>query len=280
VARDPKHLGAEIGLLAVLHTWGQNPTHHPHLHCVVPAGGIASDGSRWIDCRRSRQGKLFFAPVRVLSKLLRGKFLHYLQAARRRQQLAYHGSLAYLQDQRAWEGFLNGLIQHDWVVYCKRPFGGPRQVLRYLARYTHRVAISDHRLQEVTSRSVTFSYRDYRDGGATKSMTLKGEEFLRRFLLHVLPDGFMRIRYFGFLANGVRTEKLKLIRPWLTGDPPGESMVTDSDRQPSWEPPAAQDKPTGVCPECRKGTMQHLEELPAEQAFCGNQHRGPPEAIP
>jgi hypothetical protein len=163
----------------------------------------------------------------------------------------------------------------------KRPFGGPRQVLSYLARYTHRVAISDHRLQEVTSRSVTFSYKDYRNGSATKSMTLKGEEFLRRFLLHVLPDGFMRIRNYGFRANGVRTEKLKLIRRRLVEDAAGESMVPGSDRQPSQEPPAAQDKAAGCCPACHKGTMQHLEELPAARPLAGgNEHRGPPEATP
>jgi hypothetical protein len=280
VARDPKHLGAEIGLLAVLHTWGQNLTLHPHLHCVMPAGGIALDGSRWIDCRRSRRGKLFFAPVRVLSKVFRGKFLHHLKAARRHQRLEYHGVLENLRDEQEWERFLNRLVKHDWVVYCKRPFGGPRQVLRYLARYTHRVAISDHRLQRVTSQSVTFSYKDYRDSGATKSMTLKGEEFLRRFLLHVLPDRFMRIRYYGFLANGVRTEKLKLIRQWLVEDDSREATGPNSGRQSCWEPPAAQDKAAGCCPECHNGTMQHLEELPAERPPRGNQHRGPPEAKP
>lgn len=280
VARDPKHLGAEIGLLAVLHTWGQNLTLHPHLHCVMPAGGIAPDGSRWIDCRRSRSGKLFFAPVRVLSKVFRGKFLHYLKAARRRQRLEYYGVLECLRDDQAWEQFLNRLVKHDWVVYCKRPFGGPRQVLSYLARYTHRVAISDHRLQEVTSRSVTFSYKDYRDGGATKSMTLQGEEFLRRFLLHVLPDGFMRIRYFGFLANGVRTEKLKLIRRRLIEESSREATASDSDR-PAWCEPAAQAEAAGVCPECRQRAMRRVEELPAERPHSGgNQHRGPPEATP
>jgi len=226
--------------------------HHPHLHCVLPAGGIASDDSRWIDCRRSGNGKLFFAPVRVLSKLFRGKFLHFLKAARCRQRLEYHGSLRDLRSEQAWEGFLNGLVQQDWVVYCKRPFGGPRQVLRYLARYTHRVAISDQRLQEVMPRSVTFSYKDYRDRSTTKSMTIAGEEFLRRFLLHVLPSGFMRIRYYGFLANGVRTEKLKRIRGWLTGHSPKETETTgpESDRHSLWEPPVAQNETAGRCPQC------------------------------
>jgi hypothetical protein len=277
VARDPQHLGAEIGLLAVLHTWGQNLTHHPHLHCVLPAGGLACDGSRWIPCRRSGNGKLFLASVRVLSKLFRGKFLHYLRAARRRQRLKYHGSLRDLESEPAWEAFLNGLVRQDWVVYCKRPFGGPRQVLRYLARYTHRVAISDHRLQEVTPRTVTFSYKDYRDQSTTKSLTITGEEFLRRFLLHVLPSGFMRIRYYGFLANGVRTEKLQLIRGRLTGSCSSHTIATEADPSSSWEPPVAQHPTAGRCPECQQGTMQRLQEFPGRWfVTSSHQHRGPP----
>ena len=263
VAKDPKHLGAEIGVLAVLHTWGQNLMHHPHLHCVLPAGGIALNGSGWVHCKRSRKGKQFFVPVRVLSKLFRGKFLEELRAARKRGELEYHGSLTHLSEERAWQDLVGGLVRGPWVVFCKRPFGGPRQVLKYLARYTHRVAISDQRIQDVTDDSVTFSYKDYRDQGHTKSMTLRGEEFLRRFLLHVLPMRFMRIRSYGFLANAVRAAKLKLIRGWLTPEPPPSEPAV-----PGCEGDASSETVTELrqacrCPECKTGTMHRLSEVPA-----------------
>lgn len=263
VAQDPKHLGAEIGVLAVLHTWGQNLMLHPHLHCVLPAGGIAQDGSGWVPCKRSGQGKQFFAPVRVLSKLFRGKFLAELLAARRRGELEYHGSLSHLSEERAWQDLVGGLVLGQWVVFCKRPFGGPRQVLKYLARYTHRVAIRDQRLQDVTDDSVTFTYKDYRDQGQTKSMPLSGEEFLRRFLLHVLPKRFMRIRSYGFLSNAVRAAKLKLIRDWLTPEPqPIEPAAPRSEREAGSET-VAELRPACRCPECKTGTMQRVSEVPA-----------------
>jgi hypothetical protein len=259
VARTPKHLGGEIGFLAVLHTWGQNLCHHPHVHCVVPAGGVARDGTKWIDCRRSRKNKIFFAPVRVMSKLFRGKFVHELKAARQRGDLQFHGALADLHDERAWQSFLNNTVRTDWVVYCKRPFGGPQQVLRYLARYTHRVAISDHRLKDVTDTTVTFSYKDYRDQDTTKTMTLDGEEFLRRFLLHVLPKGFMRIRYYGFLGNAVRAKQLDLIRGWLA--PRHETARPDSQTESEQEPPGPANAEACRCPECGSGTVQRIELL-------------------
>lgn len=276
VAKDPKHLGAEIGLLAVLHTWGQNLMHHPHLHCVIPAGGIALDGSGWVHCKPSRKGKLFFAPVRVLSKLFRGKFLDGLKAARQRGELEYHGSLEDLCEEQAWQDFL-GLVPTDWVVYCKRPFRRPGRVLKYLARYTHRVAISDQRIQEVTDDSVTFSYKDYRDQGKTKSLTLAGEEFLRRFLLHVLPKRFMRIRSYGFLSNAVRAVKLKLIRGWLTPEePPSEPVAFGSHEEAGSETVSKSNQPCR-CPECGTGTMQRLFELsPDELASWTSPSRAPP----
>ena len=251
--------------------------HHPHLHCVLPAGGIARDGSGWVHCKRSRKGKQFFVPVRVLSKLFRGKFLEELRVARKRGQLEYHGSLKHLSEERAWQDLVGGLVRSQWVVFCRRPFGGPRQVLKYLARYTHRVAISDQRLQDVTDDSVTFSYKDYRDQGQTKSMTLTGEEFLRRFLLHVLPKRFMRIRSYGFLSNAVRAAKLKLIRDWLTPKPqPIEPAA------PGSEGDACSETVTELhqacrCPECSTGTMRRVSEVPAIELTSWNlPRRAPP----
>lgn len=280
VAKDPKHLGAEIGVLAVLHTWGQNLMHHPHLHCVLPAGGIALDGSGWVPCKRSGKGKQFFAPVRVLSKLFRGKFLEELKAARKRGELKYHGSLKHLREESSWQGFMGDLVQKHWVVYCKRPFGGPRPVLKYLARYTHRVAISDQRIQEVTDDSVTFSYKDYRDQGQTKSMTLTGEEFLRRFLLHVLPKRFMRIRSYGFLSNAVRAAKLKLIRGWLAPKAPlSEPAAPGSERDAASEA-VTELRQACRCPECKIGTMQRVSEVPAVELASWNIPRRAPPGEP
>src|SRR6516225_3031040 len=188
IAADPKHLGAHIGFLAVLHTWGQNLYHHPHLHCVVPGGGIAPDQSRWISCRRR-----FLFPVRVLSRLFRAKFVAYLKAAFRDGKLGFYGDLKSLGQKRNFIEWLMKVAGTEWVVYAKPPFGGPQQVLKYLARYTHRVAISNGRLLELDDDKVTFSYKDYAAGNATKTLTLGVQEFTRRYLLHVLPRGFVRI---------------------------------------------------------------------------------------
>jgi hypothetical protein len=213
IARDPKHLGARIGFLAVLHTWGQTLQHHPHLHCVVPGGGLAPDGSHWVPSRAQ-----FFLPVRVLSRLFRGKFLAYLRAAFDQGTLVLHGRLERLADGTHWCRLLTELEASDWVVYAKPPFGGPTQVLKYLARYTHRVAISNRRLVSLDDGKVSFRWKDYAKGTHCRTMTLDAVEFLRRFLLHSLPKGFQRIRQYGFLANRVRHEKLPRCRALLRDD--------------------------------------------------------------
>jgi hypothetical protein len=210
IAADPKHLGAEIGVIALLHTWGQTLGHHPHLHCIVPGGGLAADGARWIACRPG-----FFLPVRVLARLYRRLFLERLEAAFAAGSLQFRGELADLGKPAAFACRLRDSRQADWVVYAKRPFAGPEHVLDYLGRYTHRVAITNHRLISLADGRVSFRWKDYRHHHKTKIMTLDALEFLRRFLLHVLPDGFRRIRHYGFLANGHRTKKLATLRVLL-----------------------------------------------------------------
>jgi len=213
IARDPKHLGAETGFFAILHTWGQNLLHHPHVHCVVPGGGLSPDHQRWIACRPG-----FFLPVRVLSRLFRRLFLEALAHAFQQGNLQFFGELEELRDAARFSAYLSPLRHTEWVVYSKPPFGGPAQVLAYLGRYTHRVAISNQRLLAQHQGQITFQWKDYRRHGREKSraLTLAADEFMRRFLLHTLPPGFQRIRYFGFLANRYRTEKLALCRQLLT----------------------------------------------------------------
>jgi hypothetical protein len=215
IAADTRHLGAEIGVVAVLHTWGQNLHHHPHVHCVVPGGGLSPDGTRWIACRPG-----FFLPVRVLSRLFRRLFLEQLQAAFDAGTLGFHGDLAGLADQAAFERLLGELRRREWVVYAKPPFGSPDQVLAYLGRYTHRVAIANSRLIRLEQGQVSFRWRDYRHHDKAKVMTLAAGEFIRRFLLHALPDGFHRIRHYGFLANGHRSAKLAHCRRLLAAPAP------------------------------------------------------------
>ena len=210
IAADPKHLGAQIGFHSVLHTWGQKLLHHPHVHCVVPGGGLSPNRSSWI----SSSGK-FFLPVRVLSPVFRGKFLERLRHAYERGELTFRGSLAHLEEPAAFQARLAATYENDWIVYAKPPFGGPQQVLKYLARYTHRVAISNRRLIAFKDREVSFSWKDYANGGRRRVMTLGALEFIRRFLLHVLPKGFVRIRHYGFLANRVRRERIDLCRTLL-----------------------------------------------------------------
>ena len=221
IAADPKHLGAEIGIVAVLHTWGQNLHHHPHLHCVVPGGGLSlkpalgeAGGTRWIACRPG-----FFLPVRVLSRLFRRLFLEDFQAAFDAGNLSFFGDLARLAQKTAFARRLAEVRRVEWVVYAKPPFGGPEQVLAYLGRYTHRVAISNSRLVSLTDGRVSFRWKDYRHHGKSKVMALDAFEFIRRFLLHTLPDGFHRVRHYGFLANGHRDEKLALCRQLLAVAP-------------------------------------------------------------
>jgi hypothetical protein len=212
IAADPKHLGARIGLTAVLHTWGSALTHHPHVHCIVPGGGIALDGERWVACRRG-----FFLPVRVLSRLFRRLFCEKLAAAHRAGEIQFFGEQARLAEARKFSEWLEPLRQIDWVVYAKRPFAGPQAVLAYLSRYTHRVAIANSRLITLDEQGVTFKFKDYRAKGGCRygRMTLTVDEFMRRFLLHVLPRGFHRIRHYGLLANAARVENLAHARALL-----------------------------------------------------------------
>jgi hypothetical protein len=210
LARDPKHLGADIGFLGVLHTWGQNLQHHPHVHYIVPAGGLALDGARWIDSSRR-----FFLPVKALSRVFRGKFAAGLKQLFEEDKLQFHGSQLHLAAPGCFGNFLRQLFRQDWVVYAKPPFGGAEHVLNYLARYTHRVAISNHRLVAFENDRVSFRWRDYAHGGKKKVMTLSADEFLRRFLIHVLPKGLVRIRHFGLFANRRRETALARCRELL-----------------------------------------------------------------
>jgi hypothetical protein len=247
VAADPKHLGAEIGFLSVLHTWGQTLQPHPHVHCVVPGGGLSPDHRRWI-----RSPNHFFLPVKVLSKVFRGKFMAGLRRAFRRNKLHFFGACLPLAHEKAFSAFLRTLFRDDWVVYAKKPFGGPEHVLHYLARYTHRVAISNHRLVEVTDTHVAFRWKDYAHHSKRRTMTLSHEEFLRRFLQHVLPRGFPRIRYFGLLAHRRRSALLPLCRTLLAVEPlsvPATPAATPI----LW-----------LCP-CCQGPMRVIERLTAQQ---------------
>jgi hypothetical protein len=247
VAADPKHLGAEIGFLSILHTWGQTLQRHPHVHCVVPGSGLSRDHARWISSPSH-----FFLPVRVLSRVFRGKFVAGLRRAFRSKKLVFHGVCLPLRNEKAFSAFLRTLFRQDWVVYAKPPFGGPEHVLQYLARYTHRVAISNHRLLSVDDSQVRFRWKDYAHHNKRRTMTLTNEEFLRRFLQHVLPKGFPRIRYFGWLSNRRRGELLPLCRTLLACVPPTTPAVPTS--QPA----------TWQCPRCQ-GPMLLVERLTATQ---------------
>ena len=252
IARDPRHLGARIGFLAVLHTWGQTLTHHPHIHCVIPGGGLSPNPRRWIHCRSG-----FFLPVRVLSRFFRGRFLRLLDDARRRGKLAFYGKLQPLSGPAQWADLATGLRRSEWAVYSKPPFGGPEQVLKYLACYTHRVAISNRRLLSFEADRVTFRWKDYRGGALTRTMTLEAREFIRRFLLHVLPKGFVRIRNFGFLANRCRKESLALCRD-LLGPAPQEQTPASL---PAMGQASSQDQASQLCPICRQGHLLPPEIL-------------------
>ena len=258
IAADPKHLGAEIGFFAVLHTWGQNLMHHPHLHCVVPGGGLSADGQRWVACRPG-----FFLPVRVLSRFFRRRFLELLQHAFDSGQLEFFSSLTGLGEPESFRAYLDPLRQKEWVVYAKPPFAGPEQVLDYVGRYTHRVAISNNRLFDIDDGKVTFRWKDYRDGNAHKTMTLAATEFIRRFLLHVLPPGLQRIRYYGFLGNRYRQDKLAQCRQLLQMTPSTPTAVTRADAPQDYRDRHA--ALTGVslhqCPICHTGHMITVEQL-------------------
>jgi hypothetical protein len=238
IARDPKHLGAHIGITAVLHTWGSALTHHPHLHVIVPGGGIALDGTQWISCRPG-----FFLPVRVLSRLFRRLFLEALVVAHAAGRLQFFSRHAPLADAQAFAAYLAPLRKTEWVVYSKRPFGGPQAVLAYLARYTHRVAISNSRLISANQTGVTFKWKDYRIAGADryKTMTLPTHEFIRRFLMHVLPGGFHRIRHYGLFANGGRADNIARARVLLGVLAPQTEDEDEDDEAPVFPQP---------CPSC------------------------------
>jgi hypothetical protein len=243
IAAAPRHLGARIGVLAVLHTWSQNLGLHPHLHCLVPAGGLALDRSRWV---RSRHN--FFLPVRVLSRMFRGKMLAFLKQSYRHNELSFSGTLAPLSQPRAFHSLLGTLRQREWVVYSKPPFGGPEHVLKYLARYTHRVAISNRRLLSFDNGQVRFRWRDSRHNNRSAVMALDAVEFIRRFLLHVLPAGFVKIRHFGLLANRNRSRALALCRSHLHAIMPDSSALLTEPQKSALN---------RSCPQCKCGTL-HL----------------------
>ena len=258
IAADPRHLGAEIGFLSILHTWGQNLMHHPHVHCVVPGGGLSPDGTRWIACRPG-----FFLPYRILREVFRGKVLDMTRRAFAQGDLSFHGKLAHLNDPDSFAAHLRTAYASNWVIHLKPPFGGPEQVLKYLARYTHRVAISNQRLVSLNNGKVQFRWKDYAHGNRKRVMTLDATEFIRRFLLHVLPKGFVRIRHYGFLANACRQNQLSRCRELLgcvgdNADASHEDNVTGDLFVEGSDTPV-------LCPVCKKGHLTCVT-LPAETA--------------
>jgi len=253
IGADPKHLGAKLGVTMVLHTWGSALTHHPHVHCIVPGGGMSADGARWVSCRPG-----FFLPVRVLSRLFRRLMLARLSIAHAAGELSFFGDLAALKDVDAFRAFLKPLHRAEWVVYAKRPFAGPEQVLSYLARYTHRVAIGNSRLLAFDGKHVSFKWKDYRSNGVArrKAMTLDADEFMRRFLLHVLPDGFHRIRHYGLFANTTRKANVEIARRLLdTAVPTAPDTEAVSTRE-------------AACP-CCGGRMLLIEQFSRQRAVSG-----------
>jgi len=242
VAADPRHLGAEIGVLSILHTWGQTLVRHPHVHCVIPAGGLSPDHQRWIHPKYAG----FFLPVKVLSRVFRGKFVEALQRAYTRDELDLAGATAPLRDPAQWRVFVDALFETDWVVYAKPAFGGATAVLRYLGRYTHRVAISNHRLRAFDGERVTFQWKDYAHGDQRRTMTLSAMEFLRRFVQHILPRGFVRIRQSGFLANTCRVARVALARTMLA-TPSTAAASTDATATVTAETAS---QATWACPRC------------------------------
>jgi hypothetical protein len=273
VSANPKRLGAQVGVLAVLHTWGQDLHHHPHLHCVVTGGGLSCDAHgvvdkspRWVSCRPG-----FFLPVRVLSRVFQCKFLAGLRALFTAGKLTLTGRLASLADPPRWAAWLAPLGRKEWVVYAKPPFGGPERVLKYLARYTHRAAISNHRLLKLEDGQVTFRLKDYAEGGGSKTRTLSAEEFLRRFVEHVLPKGFVKIRHYGLLGSHHREERLALSRRLLL-PVTVVAMALMGDLSSSSEPAAAAVKPAAVatCPHCGSHRLVRRELREPEGEPCGS----------
>ena len=254
LTREPNYLGATIGCLALLHTWGQNLLAHPHLHCVIPGGGLSADREQWVSCRDG-----FFLPVRVMSRMFRGKFVAELVRAFEHDELQFHGRLDELNHPKAWEGWLEPLRNKDWLIYAKPPFGGPEQVLKYLARYTHRVAIANQRIRAIERGRVTFTWKDYASGNRHRTMTLDSGEFLRRFLLHVLPARFTRIRYYGFLANRNRTDNVLKARSLIARKHGDQDAVPASDDEPTPKTTTLNENDNepelDICPECKLGRL-------------------------
>ena len=272
IAGDPKHLGARIGITLVLHTWGSAMTHHPHVHGVVAGGGLAANGQRWVACRPG-----FFLPVRVLSRLFRRLFLEKLQAAHRAGKLQFFGEHQGLDDARTFADWLKPLRRLEWVVYAKRPFAGPKAVLAYLSRYTHRVAIANSRLISMDERGVTFKWKDYREQqkDRQKTLTLTSDEFIRRFLIHILPSGFHRIRHYGLLANAKRRNNLARVRELLMGkanEGIPDALINGADKTNAGDSDEAP-QPTFVCPSCG------AEMVIIETFERGQQPRAPPQDI-
>ena len=268
IGADPRHLGADLGLVAVLHTWGQTLMHHPHLHCIVPGGGLSPEGEQWVGCRSG-----FFLPVRVLSARFRTLFLDQLRRAAGRGELAFHGEIEPLGQTQAFETLVDACGKIDWVVYAKPPFGGPETVLDYLGRYTHRIAISNHRLLELKDGKVSFTWKNYKQGGRSQVMTLEATEFIRRFLLHTLPGGFVRIRFYGLLANTHRAEKLARCRE-LLGVAPAAEDAEEAKTKPDWVERlrALTGRDPLACPKCEQGRLVRIQTLSPPS-------RGNPEII-
>jgi hypothetical protein len=249
LASDPEHLGATVGIIGILHTWGQNLMDHPHVHCIVTGGGLSSDGSHWVSCRKG-----FFIHVRVMSALFSRKFLGLLKNSFESGDLVFPGSISHLQEPRAFKSFKSLLYHKKWVVYCKPPFDGPKGVLQYLGRYTHRIAISNNRILAIRDGTVSFLWRDYADNNHLKTMTLKAGEFIRRFLLHVLPARYVRIRHFGLLANRRRKNNIALCSEYLGT---GKTVTKEKIKQETWQEQLLRicGIDVTICPVCQKGRM-------------------------
>jgi hypothetical protein len=256
LSNNPRHLGARTGFIGILHTWGQNLMDHPHIHCVVPGGGLSPDRTSWVSCRKG-----FFIPVRVMSSLFRGKFLDYLKDSFESGDLIFPGGISHLKDHRTFDVFRGQFYHKKWVVYCKPPFDGVDGVFQYLGRYTHRIAISNNRILKVQEGNVSFRWRDYADGDKQKTMTLKADEFIRRFLLHVLPPRYVRIRHFGLLANRSRKDNIALCRKLIGSD---ESVPKEEKEKPeTWQDQLLRicGIDINTCPVCKKGSMVMVEVL-------------------
>ncbi len=256
LSNNPKHLGARIGFIGILHTWGQNLMDHPHIHCVVTGGGLSSCGDNWVSCRKG-----FFIPVRVMSALFQGKFLDHLRTIFESGDLIFPGGISHLGQPHAFEMFRRRLYHKKWIVYCKPPFDGVNGVLQYLGRYTHRIAISNNRIIEAENDNVSFWWRDYADGDKQKVMTLQADEFIRRFLLHVLPNRYVRIRHFGLLANRKRKDNISACREFLGNH---KTVTKEKDKPETWQEQLLRICGIDVttCPVCKKGKMIRIEVLP------------------